>query len=674
LKNITYIIVFLLFLSFSCSKSKNFESGAESSDSLSSFMAFTKNDNFSKLQRVKYNKKALLLLSNSENDSVYRTRLIEIAREFYYLQQNKDLKKTLDIVLEKSIEKKDSLNLAKAYNLLGSQNINLGKNDSAYYYLLKSEKLFIKLEDSLSLGKNYLDKAFVQMYEGDYSGCELSSIQTLTFLKNFKFRANEYDAYNLIGISSNELKNYENALIYHTKALNTAKEYKLVNEYHLEANSRNNIGVVYQNLNKKEEAIANFELALEDKNLLKDFPSLYAIIIDNLAYSKFKLKDFSNLPDLFYQSLAIREKNNLESGIIANKIHLSEFFSATNDSIKSQKLAQEALLLAKKTNISGDLLGSLKQLSLVDHKNSSQYSKEYINISDSIQEGDKKARNRFARIQYETDEIIQEKDLLAQQNRNLLYFLMLILALAALLFVIRSQRNKNRLLLLKQQQQATNEDIYNLLISQQTTIEENRVKDKNRIGQELHDGVLGRLFGVRLNLDSLNKSHNDDSINTRYHYLNELKIIEQDIREISHDLSREKHFLINNFVAIVHNLLEDQKTSFDPNVNFYIDKKIKWDLKDNQIKINLYRILQESLQNINKYAKAKNINVEFTKVEDTIVLKIADDGLGFQLSNKKNGIGLQNMKSRAIDCAGVFEINSKKGKGTSVIITIPTII
>ncbi len=674
MKNIIYIIIFLLFLSFSCSKSKNFKSGVESSDSLSSFIASAKNDKISESQRVKYNKKALLLLSNSDNDSVYRTRLIEIAREFYYLQQNKELKNTLAIVLEKSIEKKDSLNLAKAYNMLGSQNINLGKNDSAYYYLLKSEKIFVKLEDSLSLGKNYLDKAFVQMYESDYSGCELSSIQALTFLKNYKIRTDEYDAYNLIAVSSNELKNYENALIYHTKALNTAKEYKLINEYHLEANSRNNIGVVYQNLNKKEEAIANFEIALQDQNLLKDFPSLYAIIIDNLAYSKFKLKDFSNLPDLFYQSLAIREKNNLESGIIANKIHLSEFFALTKDSIKSQKLAQEALLLAKKTNISGDLLGSLKQLSLVDHNNSSQYSKEYIKISDSIQEEDKKARNRFARIQYETDEIIQEKDLLAQQNRNLLYFLVLISALAVLLFVIRTQRNKNRLLLLKQQQQKTNEDIYNLLISQQTTIEENRVKDKIKIGQELHDGVLGRLFGVRLNLDSLNKIHNDDSINTRYHYLNELKIIEQDIREISHDLSREKHFLINNFVAIVHNLIEDQKLSFEPNITFYIDKKIKWDLKDNQLKINLYRILQESLQNINKYAKAKNINVDFTKVEDKIVLTIVDDGLGFHVSNKKNGIGLQNMKSRTIDCEGVFEINSKKGKGTSVIITIPTII
>ena len=49
------------------------------------------------------------------------------------------------------------------------------------------------------------------------------------------------------------------------------------------------------------------------------------------------------------------------------------------------------------------------------------------------------------------------------------------------------------------------------MISQQAEIEENRVKEKRRIAQELHDGVLGRLFGARLNLDSLNKFNDAES-------------------------------------------------------------------------------------------------------------------------------------------------------------------
>jgi signal transduction histidine kinase len=94
-------------------------------------------------------------------------------------------------------------------------------------------------------------------------------------------------------------------------------------------------------------------------------------------------------------------------------------------------------------------------------------------------------------------------------------------------------------------------------------------------------------------LDSLNKFTDEESIKNRFNYLDELKNIEQDIREISHDLNREKYVLINNFVAIVHNLLEEQKSSFAPEIKFSIDESIKWDTVPNAVKINLYRILQE---------------------------------------------------------------------------------
>ena len=153
--------------------------------------------------------------------------------------------------------------------------------------------------------------------------------------------------------------------------------------------------------------------------------------------------------------------------------------------------------------------------------------------------------------------------------------------------------------------------------------------------------------------------------------LSELKNIEQDIREISHDLNREKYVLINNFIAIVNNLLEEQKNTYKTNLTSNIDEKIKWESVNNSVKINLYRVLQESLQNINKYANASNIVVEFKRDGDEIRLKITDDGIGFEINGKKKGIGLQNMLSRVNECNGVFDIKSKKGKGTSIIITLP---
>ncbi|MGC4040751.1 MAG: histidine kinase [Flavobacterium sp.] len=191
------------------------------------------------------------------------------------------------------------------------------------------------------------------------------------------------------------------------------------------------------------------------------------------------------------------------------------------------------------------------------------------------------------------------------------------------------------------------------------------------MAQDLHDGVLGRMFGLRLNLDSLNSSSDPDSVQKRLELLNELKTIEQDIREISHDLNREKMVLINNFVSIVHNLLEEQKSSYEASVEYQIDTKIDWDKVGNAIKINMYRILQEGLQNINKYANARNIQVDISGDVENVYLKIQDDGVGFDVNKKSKGIGMQNMISRTHDCHGIIDINSKKDQGTRIIITVP---
>jgi signal transduction histidine kinase len=126
--------------------------------------------------------------------------------------------------------------------------------------------------------------------------------------------------------------------------------------------------------------------------------------------------------------------------------------------------------------------------------------------------------------------------LLELQNRNLVYAFSILTILGLFIYIVKRKRPRIELLHEPQQKKA-NEDIYNLMISQQNTIETSRLRRK-RVAQELHD-VLGRMFGVRMNLDSLNKFQDDQAISQRDSYLSELKNIEQDIREISHDLNRE---------------------------------------------------------------------------------------------------------------------------------------
>jgi signal transduction histidine kinase len=124
-------------------------------------------------------------------------------------------------------------------------------------------------------------------------------------------------------------------------------------------------------------------------------------------------------------------------------------------------------------------------------------------------------------------------------------------------------------------------------------------------------------------------------------------------------------------VAIVNDLFEEQKNTYKSVLAVTVDSTIKWELVSNSIKINLYRIIQEALQNINKYANANNIKVELKKEEDNLILIVSDDGVGFNVKTAKKGIGLQNILFRANECEGIVDIQSKKNNGTTITLTVP---
>lgn len=629
------------------------------------------NDTLSK-DRISNNYKRYFKLIKNNNYSKQSKSYILKAQRFYTEQSDwENLKKINSYLLEKSIKSNDTTTIALCFFYSGERCYNNDILDSAFYFYSKAERLLNNNSSSKILPSIYLNKSTIQLNINDFLGAEYYAAKALKSFRLVNDYLGQYDSYTNLGIASFGKQNYIKAIEYHRKALDVSIKNELNKEFFLNEISRNNIGNCYQNNEDYNKAIIEFEIALQNKKTPEFKPSLYATLLDNVAYSRFKISNSPNSLNLFFKSLQIRDSLKLTSRVILSKLHLSEYYLSNMDTLAAQKQANEALDLAKKTKIPQDLLTTLKQLSLVEHINAAKYSKEYIKISDSIQLEERKSKDKFARIAFETDEIILEKDKLAEQNRSLLYYFVGTLLVGLLLFVIRTQRAKNRELVLKQQQQKANEDIYNLMISQQATIEASREKEKKRIAQELHDGVLGRLFGARLNLDSLNRFTDEEAITNRFNYLNELKNIEQDIREISHDLSREKYVLINNFVAIVNNLIEEQKNAFSAAVTCTIDEKIKWDQIANTVKINLYRMLQESLQNCNKYANASKIDVLFELMEDCIYFSVIDNGIGFDAKSKKKGIGLQNMIARTTECNGQLELISKKGSGTSINIKVP---
>ena len=643
-----------------------------SEDSLSIYFSLANDINLPYHYKQKYNQKAFEIVKDQKDDSLKKVNLFKIANRYYNMSDWKSYQQITKLVLETSIDTKDSINIGKAYIYLGDYYTSQRISDSAFLNYFKAEKIYLGINDDFNLVKTFLAKADLQLSEGDFFESEITIFKALKILKQKKNASNElYDCYNLLGILYNEREEYDKALEYHNKALQTLEDKSIPSELQLKATSLNNIGFVYLRMNNFNKAKFYFQKGLEEKDLFNGKTFLYAMLLDNLAYAKFKSQNFTDLPAQFYDALKIRDSLKLESAIVLNKIHLSEYYAFTKDTFKAVQFSKQALTLSRHSNKLRNTLDALKQIAVVDPGKASVYSREYIRLNEKMVKAERNMGEKFSRIQYETNEIKDQNSNLQEKNRALIYVFSICTLIGLFFYVYKTQQAKNRELLFKQQQQIANEDIYNLMISQQNDIELTRIKEKKKVAQDLHDGVLGRMFGVRISLDSLEKIDEPDAVQKRKKYLTELKHIEEDIREISHDLNREKSELINNFIAILNKLFEKQQNTYKSKLITSFDPHIKWELVSNIVKINLYRIIQEALQNCNKYADANTITVEFKSEIDYLILSISDDGKGFNTKRTKNGIGLHNIQYRAKECKGTVTIKSAKGEGTVLIIKVP---
>ncbi|WP_317048397.1 tetratricopeptide repeat-containing sensor histidine kinase [Flavobacterium tistrianum] len=672
MKKLKKILLFLFFVVLACTKKTENLEMTSSKDSLPTYLTLANEDKLPLQIKQKYVQKALNIILEQKDDSLNKVNLFKVANRYYNMSDWKAYLKTTKLILERARASKDSVHIAKAYIYLGDYYLSQSISDSAFLNYYKAEKTYQKINDQLNLVKTFLNKANLQYNEGDFFESEITVFKALSILKT-KQDVNEllYESYNLLGILYNEREEFAKALEFQNKALNILDDKKIPSDFQYKAASLNNLGYIYMRMGNYKRAKVFFEKGLQEKNLFINRSSLYAILLDNLGYAKLKLNELDQMPELFYKSLKIRDSLDLTSGTVSSKIHLSEYYALKKDTFRAIQFSKQALTLSRTSTRIVNTLEALKQTAAVDPENASQYSKEYIELNEKMLKAERKMGEKFSRIEYETNEIKDQNSNLQEKNKTLIYVFSICTLLGLFFYVYKTQQAKNRELLFKQQQQIANEDIYNLMISQQNEIELTRIKEKKKVAQELHDGVLGRMFGIRISLDSLDKLDESEAIAKRKKYLDELKNVEQDIREISHDLNREKSELINNFVSILNKLFEDQKNTYSSKLITVFDPEIKWDLISNIEKINLYRIVQEGLQNCNKYAKADIIKVEFKNENDNLVLTIEDDGIGFNTNKTKNGIGLNNIEYRATECKGTVTINSVKGEGTILTIKVP---
>ncbi|NRD19179.1 tetratricopeptide repeat protein [Winogradskyella eckloniae] len=644
------------------------------SDSVFELIRNSKNENISEEDRFAFAKSANALAKKVNEDSLALITNKNLLG-FYFDNEPMAYIQTNQRIVKLSKTLKDSLSLGNANYALGYSYHVKQLNDSAYYYYSNAVKIFAGLSNMKQLSYSLGSLSALQFESKDYYGAEENTVRAIKALDDVEETNDILDQKWILktnlGSIAGSLNNYDKSLEYHEDAVEIAN--RMDEDFNNGLYSLNNIAFVKREQGHYNEAKEIFANVLESKNLQQEDPSFYALILENLAFTMYLTGTYNkdNVIALFDKSIKISDSINDRITKTGAVVSMSKFYEGIGNTDKAKLYAKEAYDLAKETVSNEIYLESMTILSkLNEGEEGKHYLYEYINVSDSLLQVERNVRNKFARIELETDQLEAENEQISKKNVYLIFISFGLFITAILTYLFISQRAKNRKLKLIQVQQKANEDIYNLMLVQQDKVDEARAKEKIRVSEELHDGVLGRLFGVRLSLDSINFNEGKDAMMTRAKYISQLQDIEQDIRKISHDLSVDFESG-SSFIDIVTELIDTQTQAYGLEHEFNYAETINWDLVPNKTKIDIYRIIQESMQNIYKHANAKTIKISISLEKALICLCIIDDGEGFDTTKSKKGIGLKNMRSRVEDLDGEITWTSQSGNGTEVNVKIP---
>jgi len=620
--------------------------------------------------RKQFLAKAYESAKSKKNDSLRLKYLSKIQWSFLGLNDSLLFRKTNEEANQLAQRLGDSMRLAGSYWDLGLFLNRIAIKDSAYYHLSKAEKIYSQLGEKKRVGLLFYDIASIQEDIKDYTGSEINLIRAIELLKPLNENFWLYNCYDLLGVVAKDLNDYDRALTYYNIAADYLKKSGMANRF--ENSLENNIGVNYLEMGAYEKASSYFENALKADSLRIKTPENYARTLNNLAQSLYKGDPSKNVEAMFLESLKIRDSAQDLSGLAGGYYSLAEYYTYKRDTSKAIASAKKAIDYSEQSSNNERLLESLELLTRVDPKNASMYGQNYIALTDSLAQEERKLRDKFARIRFETDEVVAENQLLARQKQLWAGIAISVLLLGTAAYAIIDQRAKNQKLKFQQEQQISDEKIFNLMLSEKQQFEEGKKIEQKRISEELHDGVLGKILGARMVLTGLNKKTDEESISERSEAIAALKHVEGEVRSISHELSHAAYQEIHNFIRSINDLLKNSAGAANINHTFNFDDTIDWDSLRGDIKINLYRIVQENVQNAIKHAQCDHIKLDFSVVDDDLKVTITDDGVGFIMDRKKRkGIGMRNLQSRITKLNGNWKVDSKPGKGTLVELSIP---
>ncbi|RYM00011.1 sensor histidine kinase [Sporolactobacillus sp. THM7-7] len=195
-------------------------------------------------------------------------------------------------------------------------------------------------------------------------------------------------------------------------------------------------------------------------------------------------------------------------------------------------------------------------------------------------------------------------------------------------------------------------------------------EERSRLARELHDSVSQQLFAASMLMSAINATRPPSSEEEE----RQLRLVEETIHQSQ--LEMRALFLHLRPVQLHGKALKEGMEELLSELRQKVPMKMNWTIEpislDKGIEDQLFRILQESVSNTLRHAKASSLDVLLIKREKFVIMRITDDGIGFHVGTANPGsYGLRNMKDRAAQIGALLKIVSLPNKGTSLEIKVP---
>jgi signal transduction histidine kinase len=563
----------------------------------------------------------------------------------------------------------DSTLIAQVYSDVGAVYFRKGDFEKSKENYLTAYKIRKIKNDYRGLAKINNNLANIYEKNGEYKLAMTSFLEALAYFESVNDEKNSNTIKGNIGLILLKIKNYPKALKY----INNVVQYQQKNNFTDElCVSCLNLGNVYLQMNDTINALKFYNKSLKACTLVgnkKGISSAY----NNIGSINTEQKKSKEAMAFYIKSKQAREQLNSDLDKANYDLNLAKEYVSNHNYEQAKKMLLHTKTVFEKKKLTDKLQINYKSLINVYAKLNAAdslniYVNKLIGLNKELLESTVLKQTAELETKYQTakkEKLLLEKEVETKHKNNLLIGVSSLAFLIALIafMIYRQQKLKN-----KQQEQEFELKSAISQIETQNKLQEQRLG----ISRDLHDNIGSQLTFIISSVDNVKYAFDIDNPKLDDKLTNISSFAKETIIELRDTIwaMNSNEISFEDLEARIHNFIEKAKEAKDEiQFSFKIDATLK-DTKLSSIEgMNIYRTIQEAINNAIKYAQATSITIEVKKLETQIQIKIHDDGIGFDQVLIEKGNGLKNMQKRIEDIGGVFGLLSSK-EGTQIEIFI----